>query len=119
MKAIIFDFDGVIHDTYELCYGLNLKISGKDLTREQHKDFFNGNLFEKVVVDEEKEKAESEQYYKLQNEAYKYLKIDKNIKTNLEKLSENTHCLLFRLIRKKPWVTISRIINFSMFSRRY
>jgi HAD superfamily hydrolase (TIGR01509 family) len=88
MKAIIFDFDGVIHDTYELCYRLNLEVTGKDLTREQHKDFFNGNLFEKVVVDAEKEKAESERFYKLQNEAYKYLKTDENIKTNLEKLSE-------------------------------
>ncbi len=88
MKAIIFDFDGVIHDTYEMAYQINLKISGENLTREQHRDFFNGNIFEKVVVDEEKERAESEQFYELQNEAYKYLKIDENIKTNLEKLSK-------------------------------
>lgn len=87
-KTIVFDFDGVIHDTYELCYQLNIKVSGKDLTREQHRDFFNGNLFEKVVIDAKKEKAESEQYYKLQNEAYKQLKIDENIKINLEKMSE-------------------------------
>lgn len=88
MEAIIFDFDGVIHDTFELCYQINTEVSGKDLTREQLRDFHNGNLFEKVVIDEGKEKTESEQYYKLQNETYKYLKIDENIKANLEKMSE-------------------------------
>ena len=87
MKAIIFEFDGVIHDTYEMAYQINLKISGGNLTREQHRDFFNGNIFEKVVVDEEKEKADSEQFYKLQNKAFEHLKIDASVKSNLEKLS--------------------------------
>ncbi len=35
MKAIIFDFDGVIHDTYELAYQINVEVLGKDLTHEQ------------------------------------------------------------------------------------
>jgi len=87
MKAIIFDFDGVIHDTYELAYKINVEISGKTLTREQYRDFFNGNIFERVVVDKEKERVESEKYFRLQKEAFSHLKIDKNIKNNLEKLS--------------------------------
>ncbi|NCA94310.1 MAG: hypothetical protein EOM84_03970 [Sphingobacteriia bacterium] len=89
MKAVIFDFDGVIHDTYEMAYQIDREASGGNLTREQHRDFFNGNIFERVIVDEEKEKIESEIFYRLQKEAFKYLKIDENIKNNLEKLAKN------------------------------
>lgn len=89
MKAVVFDFDGVIHDTYEMAYQIDREASGGNLTREQHRDFFNGNIFERVIVDEEKEKIESEIFYRLQNEAFKYLKIDENIKNNLEKLAKD------------------------------
>jgi phosphoglycolate phosphatase len=94
MKAIIFEFDGVIHDTYEMAFRINFEISGKKLTREQHRDFFNGNVFEKVVVDEQKEKELNEKFYKRQNEAYKYLKTDENIKKTLEKLSKAHHLFI-------------------------
>lgn len=83
MKAIIFDFDGVIHDTYELAY----RIFGKGLSEEQFKDFFNGNLFE--IETTSNQKIIDEKSYSLQNEAFKYLKIDQNIRENLEKLSED------------------------------
>ena len=89
MKTIIFDFDGVIHDTYELVYKINYEISGGTLTEEAYRDFFNGNIFERVVEDEEKEKADFEKFFNLQNEAFKYLKIDENIRKNLEKLSKD------------------------------
>jgi beta-phosphoglucomutase-like phosphatase (HAD superfamily) len=35
MKTIIFDFDGVIHDTFELAYEINVGIFGKNLTKEK------------------------------------------------------------------------------------
>ena len=35
MKAIIFDFDGVIHDTFELAYKINVEISGESLAEEK------------------------------------------------------------------------------------
>ncbi|MEI7890498.1 MAG: HAD-IA family hydrolase [bacterium] len=89
MKAIIFDFDGVIHDTYEMAYQIDRESSGGDLTREQHRDFFSGNIFERVVVDEEKAKTQIDKFYELQKEAFKYLKIDENIKNNLEQLSKD------------------------------
>ena len=88
MKTIIFDFDGVIHDTYEMAYQINFEISGGALTREQYRDFFNGNIFERIVGDKEKEKEENDKFFRLQNEAFKYLKIDENIRENLEKLSK-------------------------------
>lgn len=39
-KAIIFDFDGVIHDTFELAYKVNVEILGESLTKEKYRDFF-------------------------------------------------------------------------------
>ena len=83
MKAIIFDFDGVIHDTYALAY----EIFGKGLSEEKFKDFFNGNFLEREINDNQK--AIDETSYQIQNEAFKYLKIDENIRKNLEKLSKN------------------------------
>jgi len=84
MKAIIFDFDGVIHNTFNLAYGISLKVLDKKITEEQYRDFFNGNIFERAEIDEENER----EFFKLQNEAFKYLKIEENIKNNLEKLAE-------------------------------
>ncbi len=84
MKTIIFDFDGVIHDTFELAYKINVGISGEDLTKEKYRDFFNGNIFE----NEETNKKDTDKFFKLQNEAFKYLKTDVNIRNNLEKLSK-------------------------------
>ncbi len=43
IKMIMFDFDGVIDDNYEL----NFELSGKKfvyLTREEHKKFYEGNI---------------------------------------------------------------------------
>lgn len=37
MKTIIFDFDGVIHGTFELAYKINVSIFGESHTREKHK----------------------------------------------------------------------------------
>ena len=84
MKTIIFDFDGVIHDTFELAYNINVEVLGKNLTKEEYKDFFNKNIFKRA-----ENKENSEKFFKVQNEAFKYLKLEKNIKKFLEKLSED------------------------------
>lgn len=83
MKTIIFDFDGVIHDTFDLAYKINVGIFGENFTEEKYRDFFNGNIYKNIEVS----KKNSDNFFKLQNEAFKYLKIDENIKKNLEKLS--------------------------------
>ena len=44
INAVIFDFDGVIHDTPKLAYSINNKID-PGLTFEEYKDYFNGNLY--------------------------------------------------------------------------
>ena len=84
IKAIIFDFDGMIHDTFDLAYKINVEISEKKLSKDNYRDFFNGNIFERTEIDEEN----ARKFYKLQNEAFKYLRLDDKIKINLEKLSE-------------------------------
>ena len=45
IKIIVFDFDGVIIDNYELHYQLSTK-QIKDLTREEHRKLFEGNIHE-------------------------------------------------------------------------
>jgi len=43
IKLIVFDFDGVIEDNYELHYQLS-KIKTIGLTREEHRKLFEGNI---------------------------------------------------------------------------
>jgi phosphoglycolate phosphatase-like HAD superfamily hydrolase len=45
IKAIVFDFDGVILDTYEDHYQISTR-RFKGLTREMHRALFDGNIFE-------------------------------------------------------------------------
>ncbi len=84
MKTIIFDFDGVIHDTFDLAYKINVEIFGDTFTEENYRDIFNGNIFKNTDFIEK----DSNKFSRLQKEAFKYLKIDDNIKNNLEKLSK-------------------------------
>lgn len=44
MKAIIFDFDGIIHDTFELAYEIHKQFNPEN-TREKYRSYFDGNLF--------------------------------------------------------------------------
>ncbi len=103
MKTIIFDFDGVIHDTYELAYG----IFGKGVTEEEFKDFFNGTILEKANV-----KPIDEKSYELQTEAFKYLKIDQNIKKNLEDLCTKYSLFIISSNREKALNTYFQNNNF-------
>jgi phosphoglycolate phosphatase-like HAD superfamily hydrolase len=68
-KVIIFDFDGVIIDSWHHSYSRNLK-DWPDLQPHQHKSFFNGNIFEEiakmppsVVSKEDMEKWLLEEFY--------------------------------------------------------
>lgn len=88
MKAIIFDFDGVIHDTFELAYKVNVEISDVPLSKSDYKDFFNGNIFERKVADRKKEEEDCKKFFELQNKAFEFLRIDNDIKAHLEKLYE-------------------------------
>lgn len=97
MKFIIFDFDGVIHDTFELAYKINVEVLGNCLTREDYRDFFNGNIYDHVKVT----KKNSEKYFKLQNKLFESLKIEENVKKNLMKLAEKYTLFIISSNQKK------------------
>jgi phosphoglycolate phosphatase len=46
-KIVLFDFDGVLADSFELSYQA-AKDSGSPLTREQQRKVFEGNLYDKI-----------------------------------------------------------------------
>ncbi|MBT3817044.1 MAG: HAD family hydrolase [Candidatus Magasanikbacteria bacterium] len=45
MKTLIFDFDGVIHDTFEFHRGNINELFGVDVSMQEYKDMHNGNFF--------------------------------------------------------------------------
>ena len=48
MKAIIFDFDGVIHDTFDFHRNKVNEFAGVELSEQEFKDIHNGNFFQSV-----------------------------------------------------------------------
>jgi putative hydrolase of the HAD superfamily len=82
IKAIIFDFDGVIHDTFELAYKINLEVMEHYISRDEYKDLFNGNIYKNIKITEKN----AESFFKKQNQAFEHLKIEKNIKQFLDNL---------------------------------
>ena len=84
VKAIIFDFDGVIHNTFELYYGINKKIN-PTVTREEYKDFFNGNIYENKKATGP---APIDKFFELQGKEFEYLIIEEEIRVELLKLKK-------------------------------
>ena len=59
IKAIVFDFDGVIHDTFETCYSLYKTFFHPQAKREDYRKVFIGNSVEharKKYTEEERER---------------------------------------------------------------
>ncbi len=66
LKAILFDFDGVIANTFDFCYQIN-KSLGSGLTEDQYRDLFNGNIndhFKEQAVDKREQKKGDGQFFK-------------------------------------------------------
>lgn len=87
MKTVIFDFDGVIHDTFELSYRSYAEVSGKNHTEDDFRNFFDGNVYERTRLSDNERKM----IFELQNSAFQYFEMDKHVKNNLEKLSRAYH----------------------------
>ncbi len=79
IKAVIFDFDGVIHDTLEIAYKIKREIFGNHITLTQYKDLFNGNIYQNLKITPEI----SKRFFELQKEEMKDLKIEAGIKKEL------------------------------------
>jgi phosphoglycolate phosphatase len=85
-KLIIFDFDGVIIDSWKHSYEMNLR-EWPDLKPEQHKKFFNGNIHEEIAKlgpsikkQEDTDKWMEEVYFPTKNNLPIFSGIDEIIK---------------------------------------
>ena len=86
IKAIIFDFDGVITNNYEQHYQLSVK-KIRDITREEHKKLFEGNIH----IEREKLKDRDTGFDLLKefSDSKKTNIIQSNVKDILKILSQN------------------------------
>jgi len=97
MKAIIFDFDGVIHDTFDIVYKANQQLPDNHLSEESFKDLFNGNMHQSGQIKPENDKK----YFELQAKAFEGLKIRDDIKHELLQLKKKY--LLFIVTSNQEW----------------
>lgn len=85
IKAIIFDFDGVLIDTYDISFDI-MKTIDKGITEQNFKDHFNGNAYK-----EERIKFKQKDipiFFKKQKEKFTSKHLF-SIKKVLKKLSDN------------------------------
>lgn len=78
IKALIFDFDGVIHDTLDLAYKVSKQIF-PEMTLAQYKNMFDGNFYRNKKITS----AVRKKFFKLQKQEFKYLQIEREIKNEL------------------------------------
>jgi HAD superfamily hydrolase (TIGR01509 family) len=83
IKAVIFDFDGVIHDTVKVMHEVVKEIYPK-MSLKEYTDLFNGNVFKHERVNPEV----TNRVNKIQYAYYSKLKIEKEIKKELLKLGK-------------------------------
>lgn len=84
IKAIIFDFDGVIHNTFELAYQINAEVLGNKISRNEYRDSFNENIYKNIEITPKN----AEQFFIKQNQAFEHLRIEKSTKQFLKNLHE-------------------------------
>ena len=90
IKTIVFDFDGVIHDTFDLhLRNLNKFIDGEKLKSEEFKSAHEGNFNDKKILIEKLNKIDFVSYRAAIYEEYIIQKIDKKIRNTLEKLAKS------------------------------
>jgi len=83
-KIIIFDFDGVIVDSFDVAFEVN-KLARPTITRERYQAKFNGNI---ANATHEDEKTREIDFFYEYGERFKKLDIDQDIKDSLIKLSK-------------------------------
>ncbi len=85
IKAVIFDFDGVIHDTFELAYGIFNQLSPQS-SRDDYRAFFDGNILDRVG--KELTETQREKFRNLEAQQFESLIVDNQIKLQIELLSD-------------------------------
>ncbi|MBI2474864.1 HAD family hydrolase [Candidatus Uhrbacteria bacterium] len=82
--TIIFDFDGVIADSFDIAFEVN-KLSRPTLTLERYQNAFNGNINEVKYEDKVVKKID---FFREYGDRFKHLGIDSKKKDFIQKLSQ-------------------------------
>ena len=87
-KLVIFDFDGVLVNTLDICFNINKEIN-EDLTWKKFQDFSNGNFIE-TITKAENSKAHKipTNFYEKYQENLQYIKVIDILSHAIKKLSE-------------------------------
>ncbi len=86
MKAIIFDFDGVIHDTFEFHLNKIKQFTGIQFSKEEFSALHNGNFFNSKIKNFKK--IDWVKYREFVYDDFIFLKLNEEIRTILLKLKE-------------------------------
>lgn len=92
IKAIIFDFDGVIVDSFHFHFEKVKAFSWVDISDEQFRSLHYGNFFEHNL--EAIKNIEWEKYRDYVYTEQREISVDENIKRDIEKLSQNYHIFI-------------------------
>jgi len=84
IRAVIFDFDGVIHDTFSIAYKISKHFT-PNITIEEYKDYFNGNVYSNVEITPEREIK----FRELQAKEFSPLIINEDVKSHLIEIKQN------------------------------
>ena len=84
IKAVLFDFDGVICNSFEIAYSV-ARITNDNLSRDEYRDFFNGNFYQEKKITKEV----SRKFFELQNERFKDVVIDDDVKEVIRELKKD------------------------------
>ena len=103
MKAIIFDFDGVLGDTFELNYS-TFKYFFPEITIKEFQDIHNGNIFNNKYLD-----INLEEYAKIANSKLNEKHLFPFVKELLEKLSNRFNLFI---VSSGTDEKIVKILNF-------
>lgn len=87
MKLVIFDFDGVLADTLLICHSINIE-THSDLTLEEYKSFFKGNISDARRHDGTQMNFRPD-FFEHYAERTRELKVPEAMKEIIKKLSSN------------------------------
>lgn len=82
MKAILFDFDGVLVDTLDVVFAINQE-ADPNITLEQYKAHFDGNVHEAIKAGKKKRILDFDERYKLRTRELKIPEVLKEIVKDL------------------------------------
>ncbi len=86
-KAIIFDFDGVIHDTFEFHRGKVGEFAGTSISKQDFQDIHNGNFYEHK--NDKLDNVDWIAYRDFTHEGFKTFQIDEKMKEMLLALNDS------------------------------